>query len=79
MWQLAVVEIEGKRYYDNARLGEYRNVENYMDAILYSELGNRAVKVIQEMTDITAHPEKEYLIKPENSIAGKKRNRKPKL
>lgn len=51
-WQLAIVEIDGKKYYDDTRLREYRNVDNFMDSIQYSELGTRNVKLIQERTDL---------------------------
>ncbi len=51
-WQLAIVEIDGKKYYDDVRLREYRNVDNFMDSIQYSELGTRKVKPIHERTDL---------------------------
>jgi hypothetical protein len=51
-WQLAIVEIDGKKYYDDTRLREYRNVERFTDAIPYSEIGSRKVKLLQERTDL---------------------------
>lgn len=51
-WQLAIVEIEGKRYYDDTRLQEYRHTNNFMDTIRYDELGNRKVSLIPERMDL---------------------------
>lgn len=51
-WQLSVVEIEGKMYYDDTRLREYRSINNFMDSISYNELGTRKVNLIKERTDL---------------------------
>ena len=51
-WQRAIVEIEGKRYYDDTRLQEYRNIKNFMDTIRYDELGNQKVKLLQGRIDL---------------------------
>lgn len=77
--QLAIVEIDGKRYFDDERLREYRNIDDHTDSIRYGEIGNRAVKVIQERTDIRKHPEKLYKPKFDHSLRGRKLPRKPKL
>ena len=45
---LAIVEIEGKKYYDDIRMQEYRHVDDFSDKIKYADIGDRKVKVIQE-------------------------------
>ena len=44
---LAIVEIDGERYYDDVCLREYRHVDDFSNRILYSEVLSEDVKVIQ--------------------------------
>lgn len=46
--QLAIVEIEGEKFFDDERLREYRHVDRLMHVIEYSEIGDRKVKLLQE-------------------------------
>ncbi len=50
--QLAIVEIEGEKFYDDERLREYRHVEKIMHVIRYDELGERKVKVLEEAREL---------------------------
>ena len=52
VWQLPIVEIEGKKYFDDARLQEYRNVKDFMDRILYHDLADRKVTLLQPRVDL---------------------------
>jgi hypothetical protein len=75
-----IVEIEGKKYYDDTRLKEYRNVKDFMDSIPYRDLGTRAVRVVQKRTDLAQRPEKVYKSKvhryrPEKRTGKNKRNK----
>lgn len=50
--QLAIVEIEGEKFFDDERLKEYRHVDKIMHFIPYSELGDRKVKLLQEAREL---------------------------
>jgi hypothetical protein len=50
-WELAIVEIDGKRYYDDTRLKEYREIVDWRLSIKYSDVSNRSVKIIKERVD----------------------------
>jgi hypothetical protein len=49
--QLAIVEIEGEKFFDDERLQEYRHVDK-MHVIEYSAIGDRKVKVVQEAQEL---------------------------
>lgn len=49
--QLAIVEIEGEKFFDDERLQEYRHVDK-MHVIEYGEIGDRKVKVLQEAKEL---------------------------
>lgn len=50
--QLSIVEIEGKRYFDDTRLKEYRQVDNPHERVPYEAIGDRKVKVITEQKEL---------------------------
>ena len=50
--QLAIVEIEGEKFFDDERLQEYRHVDKPMHFIPYNEIGDRKVKFLQEAREL---------------------------
>ncbi len=48
---LAIVEIEGEKFYDDERIREYRHVDKIMHYIPYDQLGDRKVKLLKEAWD----------------------------
>lgn len=45
--RLGIVQIGEKLYYEDIRLSEYRNVEDFSDRILFSDLGLRKVTRVE--------------------------------
>lgn len=44
---MAIVQIGHKKYYEDIRLLEYRNVDDFSERILFSDLGSRRVKRLE--------------------------------
>ncbi len=59
--RLAIVEIDGKKYFDDCRLKEYRHVKDIMDSIPYDQLGDRKVKLVTERMDLANEHRKQKL------------------
>lgn len=51
--QLPKVKIEGKVYYQDDRLREYRQVTSPQDRIKFEEIGDRTVEPIEKSKSIT--------------------------
>ena len=54
--QLAKVKIEGKVYYNDERLREYRQVTNPHSRIKFEDIGDRKVEPIEIKKQLTQKP-----------------------
>lgn len=50
--QLSIVKIDGKHYYQDDRLREYRSTANPNDKIPFEDLGDREVEQVQQKQTI---------------------------
>lgn len=50
--RLAIVQIGDKKYYEDIRLLEYRNVDDFSDRILFSEVGSRKIKRLENRIEL---------------------------
>jgi hypothetical protein len=50
--QLAIVKIDGKYYYQDDRLREYRETTNFMNRIKFDEIGERIVEPVQAKQEL---------------------------
>ncbi len=50
--QLAIVKIDGKHYYQDDRLREYRETSNPNSRISFDELGDREPELVQEKKEL---------------------------
>jgi hypothetical protein len=50
--QLAIVKIDGKHYYQDDRLREYRETTNPHNSISFNELGDREPELVQEKKEL---------------------------
>jgi len=50
--QLSIVEIDGKFYYQDDRLREYRQTTDFMNKIRFDEIGDREVKLVQARKEL---------------------------
>lgn len=46
--RLAIVLIENKTYYEDVRMAEYRNINDFSDRILFTDMGGRKIRRLEE-------------------------------
>ncbi len=51
--QLPIVKIDGKHYYQDDRLREYRETTNPHNRIAFDDIGERIVEPVQTKKDLT--------------------------
>ncbi len=51
--QLPIVKIDGKHYYQDERLREYRETTNPSNRIKFDDLGERKVEAVQSKKEMT--------------------------